>query len=108
MTDDELKALLDRAQKTEAHASVLAERAKQIAKWGDMHDNDHDGGELATAAAMLADPESEFDAPEKYQEDEWMYRLGAKHRHDRRKMLVIATALLLAEIERLDRAEARR
>jgi hypothetical protein len=95
--------LNDERNYTKAALDVLMERAEQRTKWSDSHDSEHDCGELATAAAMLADPESEFDEPEKYQEEEWMYRLGAKHRGDRRRQLVIAAALLLAEIERIDR-----
>lgn len=89
---------------TQAVEDVLAEREKQRAKYGDAHDDHHDCGELAIVAASLADPESEFDAPDKYHPDDWGYIIGAKHRDDRRKRLVIATALLIAEIERMDRA----
>lgn len=86
---------------------VLAEREKQRQKWGDDHDDDC--GELATAAAFLADPEyvEDVDA-ESVQHDEWWVRLRQRHRADRRQQMVIAAALAIAEIERLDRAEASR
>lgn len=93
---------------TRAEGDVLAERAKQRVRWGDDHDDEeHQGGELAVAASYLADP---FDGGGCLDEDDpeagWAVRLKA--RHDRRQQLVIAAALLLAEIERLNRAEASR
>lgn len=75
---------------TKAEQDVLAERAKQRVKWGDKHDDEHTSGDLAHTAGCLSlginDP----------------WHLGL--RHDRRERLVIASALLIAEIERVDRA----
>ena len=86
---------------TKAETDVLAERAKQRAKWGNAHDDDHRGDELADAAAMLAysmrlDELTEVAPP-------WALALANEHALDRRRELVIAAALLLAEIERIDR-----
>lgn len=83
---------------------VLAERQKQRVKWGDAHDDEHDNPRaLPLAAATIAIgtfpgvPWHMFaDAPD------WVRSLV--ERHGDRDRLVIAAALLLAEIERLDRA----
>lgn len=82
---------------------VLTEREKQRAKWGDAHDDEHQGGELADAAGLLAFGGS----PERASPPAWAYAIQVKNRGNRRQRLVIAAALLLAEIERLDRATAK-
>lgn len=83
---------------------IARERQRQFDAWPREHDDHHRHGELAVAAAELAvhgtdarivDP-GVLDEP-----DAW--RLIAKHRDNRRRQLVIAAALLAAEIERLDR-----
>jgi hypothetical protein len=91
---------------------VLVERAKQRRKWGSTHDDEHFEGEIAVIAAELAIshvpdaeilcPESE---PDQHIADEW--GLLAKHRGVRRR-LVIAAALIIAEIDRLERRSVRR
>ena len=96
---------------TKALRDVIAEREKQRAKWGDSHDDDHHGGTLSVIAAGLAvygtdasvrDPEERVSADAAdCGMDAW--RLIERH-PARRDQLVIAAALLLAEIERLDRA----
>lgn len=79
---------------------VLAERAKQRAKWTEAHDDGHGDASLAAAAAVLAHPESEgLFGPE------WSFDLREKRQHERERC-VVAAALLLAEIERLDRRTA--
>ncbi len=92
---------------TQAETDILAERAKQRAKWGDDHDDEHTNPRaLPLAAAYIATaalPGMPFaalnDAPE------WVRNL---HRdHGDRERLVIAAALLIAEIERIDRAGGR-
>lgn len=111
MTTEQLNALLDQASNTDAHASVLAERAKQIAQWGNNHDDEHQNGMLRIQAAALAcdgtDAHVEHPDGERGSNfDPW--GLVAKYGYgqpqaDKRRALVIAAALLLAEIERIDR-----
>ena len=76
---------------TDAERDVLAERRKQRAKWGDAHDDGHEDGDLIDVAEDIL---LESD-------DRWGLR--AKH-PERRDQLVIAAALIVAEIERRDRA----
>lgn len=86
---------------------VLNERARQRQLWGDEHDDDcHGEHDLAAAAATLALPPDATPwlngaAPE------WAVKLRRKLEDDRRGSLVRATALLISELERLDRAEGR-
>lgn len=103
-------------------AEVLAERVKQIIQHGypKSHDDHHENGELAMAAALYASPVDnlcmvETDNEELITKDPWPFwiaSLGTPHsdRHGdnratltKRERLVVAGALILAEIERLDR-----
>lgn len=80
---------------------VIAERTKQRQKWGVDDDDRHVDKELAHVAGNLAIMHVKGDLPPK---DTW----GIADRNpDPRERLVIAAALLIAEIERLDRLEAR-
>lgn len=107
---------------SQAVADVLAERHRQVETegWTPEHDDDHDNGGLAraalnyTAAASLAqtsDGRAFVGGPPL---EAWGWRLAWPW--DRkwwkpgavRRMLVKAAALIVAEIERLDRAEARK
>jgi hypothetical protein len=90
---------------TQAARDVLAERQRQVSAegWTTEHDDEHTLGELAIAAACLAVHGTDaqvFDDGSPC--DVW--GLAKKHAADRRRQLVIAGALILAEIERLDRA----
>ncbi|WP_412021498.1 hypothetical protein [Burkholderia cepacia] len=104
MADD---AALYRAQNTDAARAVLAERRRQIERegWTPKHDDEHDCGELVEAAACYAlhggdpDPREEVPAGWPWDPDWW------KPASERRN-LVKAGALILAEIERLDRCAA--
>ena len=94
---------------TNAAADVLAERRRQIESegWTPEHDDDHDLGQLAEAAACYAaasaDPEGP-DVPFDCLPYHWPWaREWWKPSSDGRRMLVKAGALLLAEIERLER-----
>lgn len=78
---------------------VAAEREKQRAKWGDDHDDGHELGELAQVAAYIASRSGLAEDP-----PEWAYELDQP---PRRRALIIAAALLIAEIERLDRLTER-
>lgn len=97
---------------------IAAERQRQIDKegWTFEHDDEHEDGSLADAAACYAATTRAFKAEEivgagyktftvyselwpKSWSDHWF-----KPKRNRRRQLVKAAALLVAEIERLDRA----
>jgi hypothetical protein len=82
-----------------AQELVLAERQKQRLKWGDKHDDEHKHGALPAVAAYLS-------APGDYPVPEWAKFLAEKHL--REKQLIVAVALILAEIDRIDRQSAPR
>lgn len=111
---------------TTAARDVLAERAGQVSRegWGPAHDDAHRLGELALAAACYA-----LDGAERTHQVDLFSGIGKrqvragwfdikrllwpwdwawfKPKTDRRRNLVIAGALVLAEIERLDRVAAK-
>ena len=102
---------------TKAAQDVLAERRRQIEAegWTPEHDDEHDAGELACAAAAYAldagdklNPYSQGDGSGK-PPDFWPWHGGRPREarwwkpSDPRRNLVKAGALILAEIERLDR-----
>ena len=111
--------MADMSDMTQAAQDVLAERRRQIEAegWTPEHDDEHDAGALALAAAAYA-----LDAGDKSHPCSqgarggevppfwpWMHRSG-RRREARwwkpstpRRNLVKAGALILAEIERLDR-----
>ncbi len=80
---------------------VAAEREKQRAKWGDDHDDGHTNEELADAAAWLSTSRRLDELDDLV--PQWVFRLAGH----RRRELIIAAALLVAEVERLDRATER-
>lgn len=76
---------------------VITERNHQINKgWTFQHDDTHTGGELVMAAVAYA-----MDNPYIYPKN-WKYNKRA----NRRERLIKAIALLIAEIERIERIEA--
>jgi len=82
---------------TKAEEDVLAERAKQRNRWGDDHDDAvESNGELPTAAAFLAHPD-----PDPFVAPTWAGTI--KSHKERRQQLVCAAALVIAEIDRMDR-----
>lgn len=94
----------------QAARDIVAERVRQVVKegWLPEHDDQHAGGELAKAAgcyAWIAGQSDElrliFDAPP----PTWPWDREWWKPTDRRRDLVKAGALILAEIERLDRIE---
>lgn len=89
---------------TDAARDVLAERRRQVEAegWTPAHDDAHDDGELAEAAAAYALDNGWAGAPP----PSWPWSAAWWKPKDRRSNLVRAAALLLAEIERLDRAAA--
>lgn len=104
---------------------IAAERTRQITKegWTHAHDDSHSDEELAMAAALYAAPRPLYDlkrhggcCPIPFDPWPWreydannsyhgvvMVRMGFKP-HGRRRRLVIAAAMIVAEIERMDRA----
>lgn len=100
---------------TQAARDVLSERRRQIEKegWSASHDDEHTAGQLAGAAACYArhvnargwvidtpfDTYATEDAPNGWPWDESWWKPTTPRRD-----LVKAAALILAEIERLDRA----
>ena len=84
-----------------AARDVLAERARQISVegWTPEHDDRHDGMELAFAASCYAVAD-EGEPPSAV----WPWSVNWWKPRSHRKNLVRAGALILAEIERLDRA----
>ena len=103
---------------TNAADDVLAERERQMSVegWTEDHDDRHDKGEMGDAAACYAATVRAF-AGEQYvgrayepymaYRDLWPWDDNWWKPKDRRRDLVRAGALILAEIERLDRAALR-
>ncbi len=89
---------------------ISKERTRQIEKegWTPEHDDEHEGEELAIAAYHYAMPEShrithcETDVPMHWP---WENKWWKPNPKDRIKELVKAGALIVAEIERLQREE---
>lgn len=100
----ELETALEEAQQpTTAATDVLAERQRQMSAegWAPEHDDEHDNGQLASAAscyALFADAQG-FSVPA-----HWPWSGSWWKQSGQRRDLVKAGALILAEIERLDRA----
>lgn len=96
-------------------AEIAAERKRQIEAegWTPEHDDAHDKGELARAAAAYADHASRFrDAKElgvayatKATPPLWPWAPRWWKPKNPRRDLIRAAALIVAEIERLDRSE---
>lgn len=81
------------------------ERQRQIEeeKWTPEHDDEHGQGELADAAAWYATAQHSFSMFSL--KEIWDPKWFKKEKHDRKKQLIIAGALLIAELERLERLE---
>lgn len=89
---------------TPAAQDVLAERQRQISEegWTPEHDDQHDGGEMAAAAGTYALGAADC-VNEPYFRT-WPWNVSWWKQTTKRRDLVKAGALILAEIERLDRA----
>lgn len=81
---------------------IVAERKRQreVEGWTFEHDDHHDNGELAKAAACYAMPR-EF--PRTETPRGWPWSKEWWKPHGRRHDLIRAAALIVAELERLDR-----
>ncbi len=87
---------------SKALEDIAAERRRQIEKgFGYDHDDEHDNGDLARAAICYA-----ADGSQKLDCIAWLAPWGQDPftTTDRRADLIRAAALLVAEVERLDRA----
>lgn len=102
---DELMTRLLATSDSQAAKDVLEERARQqvVEGWTEYHDDEHGWGEMATAAACYAHSISDGSGvglPAQWPwEPEWWKPTTP------RRNLVKAAALILAEIERIDREE---
>lgn len=92
---------------TQAVQDVLAERRRQIEVegWTPKHDDEHGWGDLADAAACYISGSPYWSTRDKHQR--WPWELAWWKPKDRRTNLVRSAALLMAEVERMDRADAR-
>ena len=81
---------------------ISAERLRQHREegWTEDHDDKHDAGELADAAACYA-----LGKPWEIVKQLWPWQMNWWKPTDKRRNLVKAGALIVAEIERLDRVE---
>jgi hypothetical protein len=103
-----------KAPETDAARDVLAERRRQIEVegWTPEHDDEHDAGQLSAAAGSYALAASDKLHP--YSQGDggfdteppsiWLWSNDWWKPGEPRRMLVKAGALILAEIERIDRA----
>jgi hypothetical protein len=95
---------------SKASDDVLAERERQIITegWTNEHDDRHASGEMATAAACYALSAAGAIFPEGSMPTFWRWSRNWWKPKGPRRDLVRAAALIIAEIERLDRADDRR
>lgn len=90
---------------------IERERQTQIEGWSEEHDDTHANGEIAFAASCYANPSPEmsestmfFDGIQRTFPKQWPWDLEWWNPSDPRRNYIKAAALLVAEIERLDRA----
>lgn len=97
------------AEVSAAARDVLAERARQVSQegWTPEHDDQHEIGELADAAACYAGNAGGYVWEGGWPGEVWPWKECWWKPTTPRRDLVKAGALILAEIERLDRAERR-
>ena len=95
---------------SQAVLDVAAERRRQIEAegWSPSHDDEHEGCELAMAAACYAGNAGGYSWMDGWPgENLWPWSRDHWKPSTARRDLVKAAALILAEIERLDRAAER-
>lgn len=109
----ENKRLLERigtGDMSKATADVIAERRRQveIERWPPGHDDDHRSGEIAAAAAAYAFSAFKGSSVRFFAAEAigfWPWEAGWFKPTTPRRDLIKAGALIIAEIERLDRAD---
>lgn len=105
---DDVAALVAAVPTTAAYRDVLMERSRQcvVEGWTLAHDDEHDGAEMATAAACYALSASGWDRTALWEiwPKSWGVDWFKPNYTSPRRDLVKAAALIIAEIERLDRA----
>lgn len=106
VTGEKVAELQQRLQQS-ALADVMTERQRQIDAegWTPQHDDEHTGGEIADAAACYARLGSGWSVWGVLRW--WPWEKDWLKPSEPRRSLVKAGALILAEIERLDRAAAK-
>ncbi len=99
---------------THAMIDVVDERVRQITKEGysPAHDDAHLNGELAKAASVYASvaaicTKESMEIPPCFRPKDWPLDLASFKKSTPRRMLVKAAALILAEIDRIDRLDGR-
>lgn len=87
---------------------IAAERRRQVEAegWTPEHDDLHTGGQMAAAAATYALHDIQGGWFGRWREAMWPWSLEWWKPRTRRRDLIRAAALIVAEIERLDRAAA--
>lgn len=106
---NELMTRLLATSDSQAAKDVLTERARQQVDkgWTPEHDDEHDMYELARAAACYALMAAGYSNGHEIIQQLWPFPDGWPKPHPtRRGDLVTGAALMLADIERLDRADA--
>lgn len=104
---ERLQIVTEDTQATAAARDVLVERRRQITAegWTPEHDDKHENGDMARAAACYALAAAGYPVDDSAILRFWPWLDSWWRPGDQRRSLVKAGALILAEIERLDRGE---
>jgi len=100
LTDEQVESMREASRSQKISLEILTERFRQISDegWALNHDDEHDAGEMADAAACYA-----LEMPQEIIKHLWPWQQNWWKPTDKRRNLVKAGALIVAEIERLDR-----
>ncbi len=98
--------------------AIAFERSRQITSegWSEAHDDQHQPGQIARAAICYAAPKPVYEldlsdtrATARFSDPwPWAQEWDKRKRFNYRRRLIIAGALIAAEIDRIDRAAARK
>lgn len=108
-SEGKAEGMRDGQQMEKAAQDVLVERERQKTAegWTPEHDDAYHHDELSNAAACYASPEAVYWGPSRDRSAlRWPWQVQWWKPNDRRRNLVKAGALILAEIERIDRLAA--